>query len=134
METQRELWLQVYSLSANWSSHSTLSQDQNQKMQMLNSLRLEVDGLQRQLEIATKEKNKKEAQKIKELLKSKKTLLAQFEMEIYKELDLFNPMQKPDVDQESQCFHLIEHYQSVNNNNASQTTERGDHVKATKYF
>ena len=56
-------------------------------------------------------------------------------MEIYKDLDLFNQMQQPDVDQESQCFHLIDHYQSVNKNkNNSKTTEQGDHVKATKYF
>ena len=59
---------------------------------MLNSLRLEVDALQRQLDMTSKDKAKKEAQKLKELLKQKRSQLAQFEMEIYKELDLFNTM------------------------------------------
>ena len=37
-----------------------------------------------------------------------------FEKEIYKDMEVFNPQQRPDVDAESQCFHLVEHYQSVN--------------------
>lgn len=46
-------------------------------------------------------------------------------------MELFNSLQKPDADAESQCFHLVEHYQSVNE---SFETDRGDRVKASKYF
>lgn len=57
--------------------------------------------------------------------------MQQFEMEIYKEMEMFNPMQKPDEDQESQCFHLVEHYQSVNRRDG---TAGDEGVKAAKYF
>lgn len=38
-ESTRDLWLQVYSLSQNWSSMSTISKDQSHRLQMMNNLR-----------------------------------------------------------------------------------------------
>lgn len=131
LDTTRELWLQVYSLSANWSSLSSISSEQNQKLQMLTSLRDEVEGLRRKIETGPKDKAKKEARELRDLLKQRTAVLQQFELEVYKDMELFNPMQNPDVDQESQCFHLVEHYQSVH---PPAATEEADRVKASKYF
>ena len=51
-DTTRELWLQVYSLSSNWASLSSLPKEQGQKLQMLNTLREQVEKLQGRIDKA----------------------------------------------------------------------------------
>jgi len=59
------------------------------------------------------EKNRKDAIRRQELLYTKKKELEEFEIMFYKEMSMYDPMDMPDPDSETKCFHMVDKFRSV---------------------